>query len=197
MAVECVYGSVISGISVLYSFFFFQAEDGIRDVAVTGVQTCALPISASSFSPWTVIVISAAIRPVCHPRPGWPFAATRWPAHEAGPEDGCMEQNTNTDLRTFVIGGDLPVRRIGFGAMRLAQGTFGGPVRPAADGLAVLRRAIELGVNHIDTADFYGTPEIRANEQIFRALAPYPDDLVIATKVGPLRDEQGQLTGEG
>src|SRR2546423_14750119 len=102
--------------------------------------------AASSFSPWTVIVISAAIRPVCHPRPGWPFAATRWPAHEAGPEDGCMEQNTNTDLRTFVIGGDLPVRRIGFGAMRLAQGTFGGPVRPAADGLAVLRRAIELGV---------------------------------------------------
>ncbi|MFL6113979.1 MAG: oxidoreductase [Catenulispora sp.] len=108
-----------------------------------------------------------------------------------------MEQNTNISADTFVIGGDLPVRRIGFGAMRLAQGTFGGPVRPAADGLAVLRRAVELGVNHIDTADFYGTPEIRANDQIFQALAPYPDGLVIATKVGPLRDEQGQLGNEG
>lgn len=108
-----------------------------------------------------------------------------------------MKQNTDTDARTFAIGGDLPVRRIGFGAMRLAQGTFDGPVRPAADGLAVLRRAVELGVNHIDTADFYGTPELRANDQIFRALAPYPDDLVIATKVGPLRDEQGFPSKEG
>ncbi|NUP51709.1 MAG: oxidoreductase [Catenulispora sp.] len=102
-----------------------------------------------------------------------------------------MNQNTDTATRTFAIGGDMPVRRIGFGAMRLAQGTFDGPVRPAADGLAVLRRAVELGVNHIDTADFYGTPELRANDQIRRALTPYADDLVIATKVGPLRDDQG------
>ena len=108
-----------------------------------------------------------------------------------------MEHTTNTDSRTFFIGGDLPVRRIGFGAMRLAQGTFGGPVRPAAEGLAVLRRAVELGVNHIDTADFYGTPQIRANEQIPRALAPYADGLVIATKVGPIRDEQGFPSLEG
>ncbi|NUR62504.1 MAG: oxidoreductase [Catenulispora sp.] len=104
-----------------------------------------------------------------------------------------MAQNTNPSSAssTFLIGGDLPVRRVGLGAMRLAQSTFDGPVRPAAEGLAVLRRAVELGVNHIDTADFYGTPQIRANEQIPRALAPYPDGLVIATKVGPLRDEQG------
>ena len=57
---------------------------------------------------------------------------------------------------TFAIGGDLPVARLGFGTMRLPTGTFTGPVRAPEDGIAVLRRAVELGVNHIDTASFTG-----------------------------------------
>jgi aryl-alcohol dehydrogenase-like predicted oxidoreductase len=87
---------------------------------------------------------------------------------------------------TFLLGGDLPVARLGFGAMRLPVGTFTGPVRDPRDGIAVLRRAVELGVNHIDTASFYRRGGVVANELIRQALAPYPDDLVIATKVGPM-----------
>ncbi len=87
---------------------------------------------------------------------------------------------------TFLLGGDLPVARLGFGAMRLPVGTFTGPVRDPRDGIAVLRRAVELGVNHIDTASFYRRGGVVANELIRRALAPYSDDLVIATKVGPM-----------
>ncbi|WP_194903987.1 oxidoreductase [Catenulispora rubra] len=97
----------------------------------------------------------------------------------------------NTDIPTFALGGDLDVRRVGFGAMRLAAGTFGGPARDPEDGMAVLRRAVELGVNHIDTAGFYGVGEVRANSMIREALTPYQDDLVIATKVGPMVDDSG------
>src|ERR1700678_4189408 len=61
--------------------------------------------------------------------------------------------------------------------------------------IAVLRRAVEIGVNHIDTAAFYFTALRSANELINSALAPYPDDLVIATKVGPSRDAQGEWQG--
>lgn len=104
--------------------------------------------------------------------------------------------NTASAGQTFAIGGDLPVRRVGFGAMRLVQGTFGGPIRGRASGVAVLRRAVELGVDHIDTAAFYGTPEIRANALIREALAPYAEGLVIATKVGPLPDESGMPSRE-
>ena len=92
---------------------------------------------------------------------------------------------------TFAIGGDLPVARLGFGTMRLPTGTFAGPVRDPQDGIAVLRRAVELGVNHIDTASFYRRGAVVANELIRRALAPYPDDLVIATKVGPMLGPDG------
>jgi aryl-alcohol dehydrogenase-like predicted oxidoreductase len=92
---------------------------------------------------------------------------------------------------TFLLGGDLPVARLGFGAMRLPVGTFTGPVRDPRDGIAVLRRAVELGVNHIDTASFYRRGSVVANELIRQALAPYPDDLVIATKVGPLLGPEG------
>ncbi|MGE5156002.1 MAG: aldo/keto reductase [Betaproteobacteria bacterium] len=76
--------------------------------------------------------------------------------------------------------GDIAVRRLGFGAKRLPLD------RDRA--IAVLRRAVELGVNHIDTASFYpnDAPPGLANQLIRQALAPYPDDLVIATKVGPL-----------
>ncbi|WBB60226.1 aldo/keto reductase [Streptomyces sp. WMMC500] len=86
--------------------------------------------------------------------------------------------------------GDLTVHRLGFGAMRLpaaAEPAAGGRARAHA----VLRRAVELGVNHIDTAAFYFSPYRSANELINSALAPYPDDLVIATKVWAGRDPSG------
>lgn len=98
--------------------------------------------------------------------------------------------------KTFSLGGDLTINRLGFGAMRLATGTFEGPTRPVETGLAVLRRAVELGVNHIDTAGFYGRDAVRANEQIRTALTPYPADLVIATKVGPLPGPDGRPSGQ-
>jgi pyridoxine 4-dehydrogenase len=80
----------------------------------------------------------------------------------------------------FLLGGDLRVDRLGFGAMRLA---LGGSVRDPEVAVAVLRRAVELGVNHIDTAGTYGFGDLWSHELIRRALSPYPDDLVIATKV--------------
>ncbi len=86
--------------------------------------------------------------------------------------------------------GDLTVNRLGFGAMRLTMNADG----TASDrdrAIAVLRRAVELGVNHIDTAAFYFSALRSANELINRALAPYPDDLVITTKVWPGRDASG------
>ncbi|QIK05983.1 oxidoreductase [Streptomyces sp. ID38640] len=91
--------------------------------------------------------------------------------------------------------GDLEINRMGFGAMRLTQ--HGEALRADAASsdrgraIRVLRRAVELGVNHIDTAAFYFSPLRSANELINRALAPYPDDLVITTKVGPGRDPSG------
>ncbi len=86
--------------------------------------------------------------------------------------------------------GDRTVNRLGFGAMRLS-GTGGmgqGEDRDPEQSAAVVRRAVELGVNHMDTAGFYFSATGRANEIIRAALAPYPDDLTIATKVGPGRD---------
>jgi aryl-alcohol dehydrogenase-like predicted oxidoreductase len=90
--------------------------------------------------------------------------------------------------------GDLVVRRVGFGAMRLTQSgrAFGGIPSNRGRAIATLRRAVELGVNHIDTAAFYFSPLRSANELIGAALAPYPEDLVIATKVGPGRDTWGE-----
>ncbi|MFB9836735.1 oxidoreductase [Actinoallomurus acaciae] len=91
--------------------------------------------------------------------------------------------------------GDLRVNRIGFGAMRLPQTgeAFAADAVPRDrdEAIGVLRDAVELGVNHIDTAAFYFSSRRSANELINRALAPYPDDLVIATKVGPGRDPSG------
>ncbi len=85
--------------------------------------------------------------------------------------------------------GDREVPRLGFGAMQLAgKGVFG-PPKDRDEALAVLRTAVELGVRHIDTADFYG-PHV-VNELIREALSPYPDDLVVVTKVGNVRDEKG------
>ncbi len=87
--------------------------------------------------------------------------------------------------------GDRTVNRLGFGAMRLMAKADGSPSdRDTA--IAVLRRAVELGVNHIDTAAFYFSALRSANELINTALAPYPDDLVITTKVGPGRGPYGE-----
>jgi pyridoxine 4-dehydrogenase len=85
--------------------------------------------------------------------------------------------------------GDLTVNRLGFGAMRLTGSLPFAKGSPSDRGqsIAVLRRAVELGVNHIDTAAFYFSPLRSANELINAALAPYPGDLVITTKVGPGR----------
>ncbi|RWK54492.1 aldo/keto reductase family oxidoreductase [Mesorhizobium sp.] len=89
---------------------------------------------------------------------------------------------------TFTLG-DRTVKRLGYGAMQLAgPGVFGPPKNHGA-ALAVLRQAVGLGVNHIDTSDFYG-PHV-TNLLIHEALAPYPDDLVIVTKIGARRGEDG------
>ncbi len=85
--------------------------------------------------------------------------------------------------------GPFTVKRVGFGAMQLpGPGVFGPPRDPDA-ARAVLRRAVELGVDHIDTAQYYG-PDV-ANDLIHETLFPYPDELVIVTKVGGRRDETG------
>ncbi len=86
---------------------------------------------------------------------------------------------------TFKIGGDLPVVRLGYGAMRITGPGVWGPPKDRDEAIRVLRRAVELGVNFIDTADAYG-PYI-SEELICEALHPYPSDLVIATKAGFVR----------
>lgn len=81
------------------------------------------------------------------------------------------------------------VNRVGFGAMQLAgPGVFGPPADPDR-AVSILRRAVELGINHIDTSDFYGPWVV--NELIAEALHPYGDDLVLATKIGAYRDHRG------
>src|SRR6266850_5393052 len=93
---------------------------------------------------------------------------------------------------TISLGGELTVNRLGFGAMRITGDGIWGPPKDRAAAIAVLRRAVELGVNFIDTADSYG-PNV-SEELIAKALAPYPKDLVIATKGGWNRPGPGQWT---
>ena len=102
------------------------------------------------------------------------------------------ETSTLERSGTLTLGGDMTVRRLGFGAMRITGKGIWGPPRDHGEALRVLRRAVELGVNLIDTADAYG-PHI-SEELIAEALHPYPDDLVIATKGGLLRHGPGQWT---
>jgi pyridoxine 4-dehydrogenase len=85
--------------------------------------------------------------------------------------------------------GGRRVARIGYGAMQLPGPGVWGPPRDREAALAVLRRAVELGVNHIDTAQYYGDGV--SNELIHAALHPYPEDLVLVSKVGGARDDQG------
>ncbi|MER9961720.1 aldo/keto reductase family oxidoreductase [Mesorhizobium sp. M0045] len=89
---------------------------------------------------------------------------------------------------TFILG-DRKVRRLGYGAMQLAGPGVFGPPKDHDAALAVLREAVAQGVNHIDTSDFYG-PHV-TNLLIREALAPYPDDLVIVTKIGARRGQGG------
>lgn len=96
---------------------------------------------------------------------------------------------------TIDVGGDLTVRRLGFGAMRITgKGIWGNPPAPD-EALAVLRRAVDLGVDFIDTADSYG-PRV-SEELIAEALYPYPDNLVIATKGGLERPGPDRWTPNG
>ncbi len=96
---------------------------------------------------------------------------------------------------TFMIGGDLPVNRLGFGAMRITGKGVWGPPADRAEALAVLRRAVELGVNLIDTAESYG-PHV-SEELIREALHPYPEGLVVATKGGLDRTGPGEWPVNG
>jgi pyridoxine 4-dehydrogenase len=97
-------------------------------------------------------------------------------------------------MHPFKIGGDLEVRRLGFGAMRITgDGIWGPPADPEA-ARALLRRVVELEINLIDTADSYG-PEVSEN-LIAEALHPYPDELVIATKGGLRRTGPGERLRE-
>lgn len=93
------------------------------------------------------------------------------------------------DLSTTFTLGDRSVKRLGYGAMQLAGPGVFGPPKDHGAALTVLREAVARGVNHIDTSDFYG-PHI-TNRLIREALAPYPDDLVIVTKIGARRGEGG------
>ena len=93
---------------------------------------------------------------------------------------------------TFALGGELNVRRLGFGAMRITGDGIWGPPKDPDSAVRVLRRSVELGVNFIDTADSYG-PNV-SEELIAKALAPYPADLVVATKGGWNRPGPNQWT---
>jgi len=108
---------------------------------------------------------------------------------------GMSDQSTAAAAGTIDVGGDLTVNRLGFGAMRITgDGVWGDP--PDHDqAIATLRRAVELGVNFIDTADSYG-PDVSEN-LIAEALYPYPDDLVIATKGGLTRTGPNRWPADG
>ncbi len=95
-------------------------------------------------------------------------------------------------MTTFPLG-QFTVHRVGFGAMQLPGPGVFGPPRDREQALAVLTRAVELGVDHIDTAQFYG-PDV-ANELIREALHPYPENLALVSKVGARRDEAGGWIG--
>lgn len=105
------------------------------------------------------------------------------------------QETSAANAGTFTIGGDLTVNRLGYGAMRITGPGIWGPPKDKPAALATLRRAVELGVNLIDTADSYG-PEI-SEDLIAEALFPYPAGLVIATKAGWERVGPGQWIHNG
>jgi pyridoxine 4-dehydrogenase len=101
----------------------------------------------------------------------------------------------DSDMTTFTIGGDLPVHRLGFGAMRITGPGIWGPPADHDEAVRVLRRAVELGIDFIDTADSYG-PYV-SEELIREALHPYPAGLVVATKAGLVRTGPNQWHAVG
>jgi pyridoxine 4-dehydrogenase len=100
----------------------------------------------------------------------------------------CAKGASVKGMDTYSLG-PFTVHRVGFGAMQLPGPGVMGPPRDHDEAVAVLRRAVELGVDHIDTAQYYG-PNV-SNELIKEALHPYPDNLVLVSKVGALRDDEG------
>jgi pyridoxine 4-dehydrogenase len=123
-----------------------------------------------------------------------PFRYQTKSINNCSSEGGAMATQTVSahQAGTVTLGGELTVNRLGYGAMRITGEGVWGPPRDRAAALAVLRRAVELGVNFIDTADSYG-PGV-SEELIAEALAPYPAGLVIATKGGWNRPGPGQWT---
>src|SRR3954452_3699729 len=124
---------------------------------------------------------------------------TTWPRCLPRLDERSMTMDTRArpavESGSFDIGGDLPVVRLGYGSMRLTgQGIWGEP-RDREEAIRVLRRAVELGVRLIDTADSYG-PYV-AEDLIREALHPYPDELVIATKAGLVRTGRGEWHSVG
>lgn len=101
-----------------------------------------------------------------------------------------MTSNTTSPTKTFTLGNDLTVNRMGYGAMRITGDGIWGPPQDHAESIRVLKRAVELGINFIDTADSYG-PNV-SEELIAEALHPYPAGLVIGTKGGLLRTGPNQ-----
>jgi pyridoxine 4-dehydrogenase len=122
-----------------------------------------------------------------------PIARIRRQSHESG--DGRSPEVLGGSLpvviRLTTYLGDKPVNRMGFGAMQLAGPGVFGPPRSPTEARAVLRRAIELGVDHIDTSQYYG-PDV-VNDLIREALYPYPENLKLVTKVGARRDAAGRV----
>jgi aryl-alcohol dehydrogenase-like predicted oxidoreductase len=106
-----------------------------------------------------------------------------------------MTETTAAAAGTIAIGGDITVARLGFGAMRITGPGIWGPPEDHDEAIRVLRRAVQLGVQLIDTADSYG-PYV-SEELIHEALFPYPDDLVIATKGGLVRAGPNQWAADG
>jgi aryl-alcohol dehydrogenase-like predicted oxidoreductase len=108
---------------------------------------------------------------------------------QADPPDPAAGADPRVTDETFTLG-DRDVHRIGFGAMQLAGPGAFGPPKDRTEAVAVLRRAVELGVDHIDTAQYYG-PDV-VNELIREALYPYPEGLTLVSKVGAERDRDGR-----
>lgn len=96
-----------------------------------------------------------------------------------------MASTTSSFEKTFTLGGDITINRLGYGAMRITGPGIWGPPKDKEESIRVLKRAVDLGVNFIDTADSYG-PNV-SEELIAKALHPYPTDLLIGTKGGLLR----------
>jgi len=114
--------------------------------------------------------------------------ATASAGHPRRREVACATTVADVTKTTFQIAGRT-VGRVGYGAMQLPGPGVFGPPRDHDEAVAVLRRAVDAGVNHIDTAQYYG-PDV-SNELIHEALHPYHDDLVIVSKVGGARDDRG------